>query len=235
MAINIFDHIFFGLIGIGIPLLSILSNARHPEIDEVELELPPKKHLYYSNALMLLIGALLVITLWNVYGRSYVSLGFAYPKITPNVIVISVLILLIYLYDAFRGYLKYRSGTEEEESLSHIMPTTWQDFLHFIPLAFAAGICEEVVYRGFLCNYLFQICQSSDYCLTIVILFPAIVFSISHLYQGWQAVFKILLISLLFSLLFVISQSLLFVMIIHVFVDLFSGFLMVLASKRADS
>jgi membrane protease YdiL (CAAX protease family) len=62
-------------------------------------------------------------------------------------------------------------------------------------------------------------------------IFPAVLFSIAHFYQGYIAMFKIFLLSLLFALIFIFSKSLLFVIIIHFLIDLTGG---VMAIKIKD-
>jgi uncharacterized protein len=201
------------------------------EFDEViTIDLPEKKHLYYSNGLILVMGAAIIITLWNFTSRSFASLGFIYPKIDQIVILFSSILVISYFIDS---YFNFRMVDDDHsKDLEHIMPSTLSDYKHFIFLAFAAGICEEIIFRGFLINYILMNTGNTQNGLIIALFLPAIVFSVSHLYQGWLAVFKIFFFSLLFSAIFIYSNSLLIVIIIHVLVDLISGALMVVASSR---
>jgi uncharacterized protein len=230
-----FDHFFFIVVGILLPGMALVSERSESTIADVPAEaLPPKKHLYYSNSLMLLIGALLVLTLWNVTGRSMSYLGFQFIHDTPMVRLLGGLIVLLYAIDAlYNVYINKKP--QDDKDMAHIMPTSWNDYKHFITLAIAAGVCEEVVFRGFLVNYIKSITSTNEYSFYIAIILPAIIFSISHLYQGWLAVSKIFCLSLLFSCLFLYSQSLVLVMALHVLMDLLSGALMVMVSMRNKS
>ena len=77
------DHILFIVVGILIPILSLLSSSKNMAIEdeEVKMDLPPKKHLYYSNGLMLWIGAILVIKRWNITAKPWSHLGINWPEI----------------------------------------------------------------------------------------------------------------------------------------------------------
>ena len=74
MELNGFDHFIFFIICILLPGMSILS-ARATEIPGIEPVLPEKKHIYFSNGLLLWIGAMLVLTNWNLTDKSWEILG----------------------------------------------------------------------------------------------------------------------------------------------------------------
>ena len=52
---------------------------------------------------------------------------------------------------------------------------------------------------------------------------PAFLFSLAHYYQGWQAVLKIFMLSLILGIIFLSSGSIWIVMIIHFIIDLLGG------------
>jgi uncharacterized protein len=235
-----FDHLLFFVVGIVLPIMSIMTEK--PTIDaesgdEILLSksnLPPKKHIYYTNGLILVIGALIVLTLWNVTFRSFEVLGIISPHIDTLVLALCGAIVLIYSIDTIVNFIKSKKTTDDTNDLSNIMPTSWSDYGHFIFLAIAAGICEEIVFRGFLINYINQMLSDSSFGYFIALIVPAIIFSVSHIYQGWFAVLKIFAISLLFGAVFIFSKSLLLVCLIHVLVDLISGAVMVAVYRKSD-
>ncbi|MBL0101804.1 MAG: CPBP family intramembrane metalloprotease [Saprospiraceae bacterium] len=57
-------------------------------------------------------------------------------------------------------------------------------------------------------------------------------FSISHIYQGWAAVLKIIILSITLGFIFLYSGSLLYVILIHILIDLISGWISVIESRR---
>lgn len=119
------------------------------------------------------------------------------------------------------------------DEMQHLMPLTWDEFKHYIFLAFSAGICEEVVFRGFIVTYISYYAMELPYGTWVAIIIPALVFSLSHMYQGWLAVLKIFIISMLFGGIFLVSGSLIVVILIHVFIDIISGLVGVFSSAAA--
>jgi membrane protease YdiL (CAAX protease family) len=88
-----------------------------------------------------------------------------------------------------------------------------------------AAFCEELIYRGYLINFFQSLFQGLPNAPTLSLLLPAFFFSAAHYYQGIKAVFKILVLSTLFGLLFLKSGSLLIVCLLHFLVDWCSGLL----------
>jgi uncharacterized protein len=240
MNIIWFDHLLFFVIGIVLPVMSIMTEKPTFDAesgDEIlfsKSELPPKKHIYYTNGLILVIGALVVLTLWNVTFRSFEVLGIIFPQIDTLVIALCLAIVMIYSIDTVINFIKSNKASTDTNDLSNIMPTSWSDYGHFVFLAIAAGICEEIVFRGFLINYINEMLPNLSYAYFIALVFPALIFSVSHIYQGWFAVLKIFAISLLFGALFIFSKSLLLVCLIHVLVDLISGAVMVVVFRKSE-
>ena len=92
MQFYIFDHIVAVVFGIVIPVLSL--NSGRPDQEIIDL-LPPKKHLFYTNGLMLIIGALLALTTWNFSGRPWEAMGFRWPIIDQSVVILLSTIIMI--------------------------------------------------------------------------------------------------------------------------------------------
>jgi membrane protease YdiL (CAAX protease family) len=159
-------------------------------------------------------------------------LGVSYPTIDNIVMILCGATALIYATDTFYNYYNSKKVKEESKDLSMIMPTSWSDYRHFVFLAIAAGVCEEIVFRGFLVNYIIKLFEAQSYNYYLALVIPGIIFSISHIYQGVFAVVKIFSLSLLFGAIFLYSKSLLLVIIIHVLVDLISGAVMVLVYNK---
>jgi membrane protease YdiL (CAAX protease family) len=64
-------------------------------------------------------------------------------------------------------------------------------------------------------------------------IFPAVLFSLAHFYQGYKAMAKIFLLSALIALIFIFSKSLVIVVIIHFLID-FVGGLAAMRMKKMD-
>lgn len=231
------DHLLFIIVGLIIPILSVFSSSKSEEMEsmDIKIEMPPKKHLYYSNGLMLWIGAALVLTSWNYTNKPWEILGLKWPVFSSLSIYLIALLLGIYLVDTAISTYQFTKGKKvDDEQMTSIMPSNWADFSHFSFLAISAGVCEEVVFRGFLINYISEVLPTSQYITILSILIPGIIFSVSHFYQGFLNVFKIFSLSILFGSIFLITESLLVVILLHIFVDLISGAIFVILEKRQN-
>jgi uncharacterized protein len=219
------DHSIFFLVGIVFPMMSLMSE-RVSDGDFDEELLPPKKHLFYTNGLMLWTAALAVFTVVNLSGHDFSLMGFAPMLISDTVLLAVGVFALIYLADLVAGFVIPSVKEKRQsnlENLKVILPVNAREYLDYSFLAVSAGICEEFIYRGFLINYFLQIFSNFEGAYFIAVLIPALVFAVSHLYQGWLAVVKIFVLSCLFGIIFILSESLILVIIIHVLVDLISG------------
>ena len=104
--------------------------------------------------------------------------------------------------------------------LRKFMPATGTELAGFILLALTAGVCEELLYRGFMVGLLGTILGSPWY----GVLAGAIVFGIGHAYQGRKGVLLTGLSGLILGALFVGSGSLVPGQVLHATFDVASGF-----------
>jgi membrane protease YdiL (CAAX protease family) len=229
------DHFLFIIVGIVIPALSVMSMNK---VDEVDMELidlprPSKKRIYYTNGLILWIGVLVILFSWYFGPKPFNLLGLQSPKFSTYTLIFSIALLVIYLIDLVKSYKDYEIPSEEENKFfEDIMPKNWKEYAHFCFLAISAGVCEEFIFRGFLINYLNVVLETTGYSLVIACILTSVIFAMSHLQQGFDNVLKIAVLALLFALIFILSESLLIVIILHAFVDLVSGAMMVISSQK---
>lgn len=223
------DHFLAFLVLVIFPVLSV----KNGKADEYNLQfLPPKKDLYYTNGWYLIIAASLVLTAWNLQNRSWSTFGISWPEINQVVIVSICVLALIYLVDIASTFINPDKLDNEYDDMYFIIPLNWQEYKPYIFLSFAAGVSEEIIYRGFLIQYmLFLIDDTSNPELAAIII-PALVFGVIHRYQGWWAVIKISTIAALLGVIYIYSKSIFLVIVIHILIDLISGFAGMLYFKR---
>lgn len=223
LEFNWFDHLVAFFVLVFVPMMSLKTKPANLGQEEITVELPPKIHLFYSNAFLLIIGCLLVLTSWNLSHKPWDLLGFRYPEVEEKVIYISLLLIILYIGETIYGLINRKYLNDKIQELSYIIPLNLYEYKHYIFLAFTAGICEEIVFRGFLIRYLEVFLTPLSYSDILAIVIPGLAFAISHLYQGWWSVLKIFIIAILFGCIFYLSGSLLWIVIIHILVDLISG------------
>ncbi len=108
------------------------------------------------------------------------------------------------------------------------VPVGSTQIVGFAFVALTAGICEEILYRGWLVNFLGALCGS----IWIGMVAAAILFGIGHAYQGRQGVIATGVLGLVFGAMFVLVRSLAPGQVIHAAIDLVNGILAGRVVKR---
>jgi membrane protease YdiL (CAAX protease family) len=104
------------------------------------------------------------------------------------------------------------------DKLDHLLPRTRYEFVLFAAVSISAGICEEIIYRGFLIRYL----QTApwNFPLWVSLLISSIIFGAAHSGQGWKGMLATSVVGLLLAALFIAAGSLVVPIIFHVCIDL---------------
>jgi len=105
--------------------------------------------------------------------------------------------------------------------VSTLLPQNALEVLLWIATSLSAGFCEEVAFRGYFQKQFEAMTGSSAAGVTL----QAILFGISHGYQGLQAIVMIILFGFLFGILALWRKSLRPGMILHSWSDIYSGYL----------
>lgn len=185
-----------------------------------------KIRLYHSNGLLLIVFGMIVVTTWRLPGRSLSELGLGWPIWSLYVILFMILAGLFYFFDIFFQYgsRRWRKKTyADRHQIFSFVPSNSYEMAHFTFLAIAAGIGEEIIFRGYLIHYITFWTGNTFGGITLACLFSSALFAFLHGYQGLKSMVKIFFLALLFSGIFVYSQSLWIVIIIHALIDIFSG------------
>jgi membrane protease YdiL (CAAX protease family) len=112
-------------------------------------------------------------------------------------------------------------GPSDTSNVTSMLPRTALEIFVWILVSISAGICEEFVYRGYLQRQFAAITRSG----AAAIVLQAIVFGVSHGYQGWKQVVIISVFGVLFGLLAQWRRSLVPGMAAHAWGDIYGGWL----------
>ncbi len=230
------DYVLVLLFGILLPFVSGIRSAAVFKEMTMAFDTATKRKFYLGNSFFLFIMALIIIIVWQLYQRPFTELGFISPinagRSTPWWMIF--LFIGLYAMDIIYSITDKTQLTKTKEQLEEqtpFMPTQLKDLPAYIIMCVSAGVFEEIVFRGYLIGFFKTIFAGIPAAAAWAVLTPALIFSIAHYYQGTRAVFKILVLSLLFGMIFWHSGSLWGVMIIHFFVDLIGGLLSVYLSS----
>lgn len=224
-TLHLADHILFLILGIILPWRTISAQK---QLKDIQFDSRMRRTLYIGNSIGLWVMALLVLGLWWWMGRPFSGLGLQWTQEALGFwsIAFFVLFLFVYLLDALRDILTEQGRSNVEEKLSaelNILPRKFQTYLFFIPLALSAGICEEIVFRGYFIGYFVSLFGNHLAAQVAAIAIPALIFGVVHTYQGPQAIYKIVGMAVLFGTVYVLSGSIYLLIILHFVVDLIGG------------
>lgn len=105
------------------------------------------------------------------------------------------------------------------EGVQKLMPSSRAEWPRFMALAFTAGICEELLFRGFVMWALAQ--ALPEYWQAAVA--QGVLFGLAHAYQGARGVFLTTMVGLFLAGVVWITGSLWPAMLVHALIDLNSG------------
>jgi len=150
------------------------------------------------------------------------DLGLLEPGKTLAWVAASFLIVM-FASATIAAVRSIRDGKAELPShLRHvvrILPVKGIERAGFVPVALTAGICEEILYRGFLTFALFHVIRSWPAALAL----STLAFGFGHLYQGPRGVVSTALLGGLLAAIYGYWQSLWPCIAVHAVVDLVSG------------
>ena len=115
------------------------------------------------------------------------------------------------------GKIRVRAG-KAARRLAFILPSTGEERRWWWLVCITAGICEELVYRGFLLHYLHVMPFHLD--ITRALVVSSLIFGIGHLYQGIAGVVQTTVIGFVLGAMFLLTGNLLLPIVVHAVIDL---------------
>jgi membrane protease YdiL (CAAX protease family) len=112
-----------------------------------------------------------------------------------------------------------RLGADSAKELTALLPHDPLEIAVWIALSLTAGFCEESIFRGYLQTQFRALTGST----ALAVILQAVVFGVSHGYQGLRNVIAITVFGALFGALAAWRRSLMPGMILHAWTDIFSG------------
>jgi membrane protease YdiL (CAAX protease family) len=111
-------------------------------------------------------------------------------------------------------------GPSDVRNVRSLLPRTTLEIFLWILVSISAGVCEEFVFRGYLQRQFAAMTR-----VPAALVLQAVVFGVSHGYQGWKQVVIISVLGMLFGLLAHWRKSLVPGMAAHAWADIYSGLL----------
>ena len=111
---------------------------------------------------------------------------------------------------------KFRDASQNHDWM---MPVNKRELRWFtLGLSVSAGVCEELLFRGFIIGAL-----GDSLGVIVSLLLSSLLFGLCHVYQGWMNVLRTSIIGLILGLIFTLTESLWVVIALHALVDIYGG------------
>jgi CAAX protease family protein len=182
-------------------------------------------------------GTLAVAAVWIAQRRPWVLLRIGIGNPWRFVAGLAVAAAYIALAALQRRAILARPDTLERfartfGTATPLMPTSAAERRGFRAVSITAGICEELFYRGFMIWYVGAFAGP-----IVAILLSSLAFGFDHVYLGRTYIVRTGIGGLAFSLLVLLSGSLLPAVLVHIVADVWSGDIgeraLVFAPRRA--
>ena len=235
MKPGLVDHATAFIIVVILPI-SAVWGRRH-FLARVRLEPDLRRRQYQSTIAVQWSLVAITLAAWFAVGRERSGIGLHLPLGLQTLVGLAITAAALVALQ--RQWVSVRRGGEAAlESLRAqigenevLMPRTPREARWFRALAVTAGICEELLYRGFLIAYLGSVLG-----IWLAVVAAAVLFGLAHTYQGGANALKGIVFALLLGLLYVGCGTLLWPMILHAALDLQGGALgrLALVTPRAS-
>ena len=232
MTFGTLDHVFVALLALTAPLLGVWAYRRMTAAMAAG-DAGARTRGFRRAIGLELVGGAEILVLFAVVGRPVEGLvrldwlpqgwwtGAAWG------VVLLACALLIAQVAAIRGNETGLSTARKQmTSVEGVLPHTPAELKLFLALSLAAGVCEEIVFRGYLLAYFDALVGPAG-----AVLASTLLFGLGHAYQGAAGIVRTGLVGLLFAGAYVATGNLLAPMLLHVVLDAASGMIAYLALR----
>jgi membrane protease YdiL (CAAX protease family) len=219
-----FDLLFAAVLALAWPAWTMREYRTY--LTRVRSRMPGARLAAYAQGVITQwLLASVVVALWIHLARAWTDLGLVMPAGWQAWAALGLAAVLGGLLLGQSAAVARRPDTHEQvragiAAYAEILPVSRSDLSGFSALSITAGICEELLFRGYL-----------PWCLTHWFgawgaqAIALVVFALAHLYLGWGAVVRALIAGGVAAGLFLWSGSLLPSMVFHALLDLSGGWL----------
>ena len=216
------DHLIFVVLALVLPIRAAVNYrkmARAPDADVPRVRLRAYRLIIVGQWIL----AAGVVALWIALRRPWAALGLA-PRAAWGLPASVVVLAAAWTALALRQVtIKTNPAVQAKARLQfqkfeRILPHSHHELRWFAAVAITAGICEELLYRGFLLCYLRAALD-----LGPAIAVAALVFGLGHYYQGPRGILVTAVVGAVMFALYLFSGSLFVPMAVHGLVDFYSG------------
>ena len=222
-----FDHLFLLTLLIGLPGYAAWHVSRLARRVEVEPSYARTDDYRLTIALQWTLTLMLLLA-WMQAGRPLADLGLAAPQGADRFWTIFITAVAVAFFASqartvsrsAAAQAKIRAQLDAQPGVRVILPRTPRELRTFGALAVTAGICEEILYRGYLLYYLRLLLPGAAAAIAAIA-----VFGLAHAYQGRRGILLTGIAGAGAMGLYLLTGSLAASIVLHAVVDLANGFM----------
>jgi membrane protease YdiL (CAAX protease family) len=227
------DHIAFVFLAVAFPILDYVAIRRRTariRAGRTGLRMGFYRRVIGEEWLM----AIVLLAGWFALGRGGAALGLV-PRggaVAWTGYGLSALVgaaLVIQARSVLRDPEGLASTRDKLGKLILLIPHTPGERRAFDAVSVTAGICEELVFRGYLIAYLMAVLAAPFW---VAALLSSVVFGLVHAYQGLPGIPRTAAVGGLLALLYGLTGSLWAPMVVHAVIDITSGRIAYAAASR---
>jgi len=226
MTLHILDHVFFILIAAAMPIHGYFwLRKRAALINQGRTEL--RLALYRTTIKEEWAVTIALVGLWFALGRSGSELGFGLPG---GLLVWGGYALTALIGSLLVVQMKTMMATPENRTffrkqigkLSFLVPHTVAERSAFSRVSVTAGICEEILYRGFAIAYLMTLLGVPFWAAALI---SSVIFGLAHSYQGPTGFLRTGAVGLALATVYGLTGALWAPILLHALLDLTMGWI----------
>ncbi len=220
---NLFDHLLAAVLVVALPLYA--KFVWYPKLQRALAASQPDARMKAYRETMVeqwcLAGA--AVLAWYYAERPLGELGLAAPTGWRFGISLGLALVGGFLLVRQQRLVAQHKETQEQirsqlRGVEALLPHSRREFRFFALLSVTAGICEELLFRGFLIWYLAVFSGTA-----VAVLLSSVLFGLGHAYLGRLHIVRAGAVGLLFAALYILTGSLWVPMLLHALVDISSG------------
>ena len=179
-----------------------------------------RRFYLHWTILLVVLGGVVLAAFATLPGLDWAALGLRVDTSRASPMMIGALAGGVIVGGLASAWIARRRGEAVPlvGDIEAMLPTTAVERRYFILLAFAAGIFEEIVWRGMVVFAVYAVAPDAAVYWPVAI--SAVAFGIVHVYQGVRGVLATTYLGAFLCVLYLYSGSLLLPMALHVLIDL---------------
>ena len=224
MTLQVIDHIVFAFLAVVFPIWNYFSLRKWAALlgaGRTELRMGLYRRIIGEEWIL----AIVLLAGWFALGRGGAAIGLvprggALAWAGYGLAALISVVLLVQAWSVPRNPKSLASMRDRFGDLTFILPHTMKERRAFDAVSVTAGVCEEVIFRGYLIAYLTALLGAPFWVAAVL---SSLVFGIAHSYQGPIGIPRTAAAGGLLALLYGLTGSLWAPIVVHAVMDITSG------------